>query len=428
MFLNKKSEPTMKMIRYISCVFASLMMMSTLLTSCDEDGNGMELDSPDGKPVVKYVRVADPDQSDSLLVSATLGSGIVIIGENLGGTREVWFNDQQATLTPTWVTNTSVFANVPSFAPNKVTDMIYLVDANGDTLAHPFVVAIPDPVIEAAVNEWPQEGENLVIMGNYFFAPLTVTFTGGVTGEVVSVSQTAIEVTVPDGATEGPVTVTTNFGEQESTFHLWDRRNTILNFDDKLANGWRIGLRENADNAIDGNYLVVRGNIAANQRDEGPGAPSASPLAMEYWGGNDASRDGNFYPLYPNSYRDYVLKFEAKINSWYGGHLNICFSTPEHTGNNQEIWSNSLNARAIWAPWTVEGEEVSTEGQWITVVVPLTEFQYYMGSGAQGVFYTPGQKFVETAAGSLSTWFLGSPENDGNFVEFYIDNIRIVEP
>ena len=200
-----------------------------------------------------------------------------------------------------------------------------------------------------------------------------------------------------------------------------------MNFDDLVANGWRIGKVENSDGPINGNYLVVRGDIEANQRDEGPGAPAESEFCMEYWGGKDPNRTENFYPLYPNSYRDYVLKFEAKINSWYGGYLNLCLSTPDHTDNNQEIWSNDLNARAIWGPWADDGEEYSTDGEWITVVIPMTDFHYYMDA-PDDVEYTPNQKFVEEAAGTFSTWLLGSPENSGNFVEFYIDNIRFVEP
>jgi hypothetical protein len=415
------------LLTVIGKIIPVLMMSAMLLiASCDEDGDGMNIETPNGDPVVDYVRLSDPATSDSLLVSATLGTGIVIVGKNLGGTREVWFNDKQASVTPTWVTNKTVFASVPSFAPSKVTNILYLVDANKDTLKHSFVVSIPEPELYSAKNEWPLSGENLVINGDYFFEPVTVTFTGGVVGEVVSVSQTQVEVAVPEGATEGPVTLATNFGSTESTFHVWDKRNVILNFDDKVANGWRIGLREDTDGPIDGKYLVVGGNIAKNQRDEGPGAPAESPLTMEYWGG-PAGRTENFYPLYPNSYRDYVLKFEAKVNKWYGGHLNLCLSTPTHSGSNQEIWSNSLNARAVWAPWVASGEEFSTDGEWITVVVPMSEFQYFMNAPAD-VEYTPGQKFIETAAGSFSTWLLGSKESSGNAVQFYIDNIRFVKP
>jgi hypothetical protein len=417
----------MKILRYISGMLIPCLLMGSLITSCEEDGNGLELDSPDGPPVIDYIRVTDPDASDSLLVSSELGGGIAIVGKNLGGTREIWFNDKQAILTPTLVTNRTILVNVPSIAPTTVTNIMYLVDADGNTLEHPFVVAIPAPELHSVKNEWPQEQENLIIQGNYFFEPVTVTFAGGVTGEVVSVSQTQVEVQVPDGATEGPIVLATNFGEATSRFHIWDRRNIILNFDDKRANGWRIGLVETGDGELDGNYLVIRDNVAANQRDEGPGAPAESPLAMEYWGGNDATRDGTFYPLYPNSYRDYAVKFEAKVKKWYGGYLNLCLSTPDHNGSNQEIWSNSLNARALWAPWTAEGEEFSTDEEWITVVVPMTAFQNYMGTEGSVVVYTPGMEFMESNVGSFSTWMLGSPENTGNAVEFYIDNIRFVE-
>lgn len=421
----------MKVLKNISRILVTCVIMGTLIvtTSCEQTGDGMHLETPDGAPVIEYIRVADPLKADSLIVSASLGTGIVLMGQNLGGTREVWFNDKQAIITPTWVTNKTVFVSVPSVAPSEITDILTLVDDKGKKLTYPFVVSIPPPELYNLKNEWPQEGENLIINGNYFFAPVTVTFSGGVVGEVISVSQTQVEVTVPAGATEGPIAVETNFGEGNSTFHVWDSRNIILNFDDKVGNGWRIGLAETGDGELDGNYLVVRGNIAANQRDEGPGAPAQSPFAMEYWGGNDATRDGNFYPLYPNSYRDYVMKFEAKIKKWYGGYLNLCLSTPDHAGNNQEIWGNALNARAIWGPWAEENAEISTDGQWITVVVPMTEFQYAMGTNDAGaVVYTPGQTFIEANAGSLSTWMLGSPENSGNEVEFYIDNIRFVEP
>lgn len=416
----------MNFLKYISSVLIIFLIGTLLITSCAED-DGVPLESPDGAPEISYIRVTDPDASDSLLVSATLGSGIAIVGDNLGAIQEVWFNDRRAILTPSWVTNQTILVNVPSIAPTVITNKIYLVDGSGDTLKHDFEVAIPAPEVVGARNEWPQPGENLVISGDYLFAPVTVTFEGGVQGEVVSITQTQVEVTVPDGATEGPVTVATNFGEVQSSFHVWDSRNIVLDFDNKVGNGWRIGMTDNVNGPIDDNYLVVGGNIGANERDEGPGAPQESSKMMEYWGGNDPDRTENFYPLYPNSYRDYVMKFEAKVVTWYGGYLNFCLAPPDHANSNQEVWSNSINARAIWGPWAEIGGEFTTDGQWITVVIPMTEFQYFIEvPGA--VEYAGGQQFVETAAGSLSTWMIGSPENDGNHIELYIDNIRFVQP
>ncbi len=418
--MNVKMKQT---IRYILLMVIPLVMAGVLITSCDEDEatNG-------GKPIVHYVRNTDVEKSDSLYAGAFLGGLVAIIGDNLENTKQIFFNDQEAELIPTYITNKSIIVNVPADAPEVVNNMMTLIFADGTTLEYPFEVNISAPEIVSMQNEYAFAGEVTSISGNYFFEPITVTFTGGATAEVMSVEQTEIQITIPEGAEVGPVTISTNFGETESTFYFRDNRNIILNFDDKVANGWRIGLVETGDGPVDGNYLVIRGDIAANQRDEGPGAPSESPFAMEYWGGNDASREGNFYPLYPGSYKEYVLKFEAKVKKWYGGHLNLCLSTPDHTGNNQEIWGNDLNARAIWAPWSEEDAEFTTGDTWMTVVIPMTEFQYSMGSGDDGVFYTPGLPFIETNVGSLSTWFLGSPENTGNAVEFYIDNIRFVEP
>ena len=53
-----------------------------------------------------YVRITRPESSDSLLVGAGQGQLIAIVGKNLQDAVEVWFNDQQAILTPTYITNT----------------------------------------------------------------------------------------------------------------------------------------------------------------------------------------------------------------------------------------------------------------------------------------------------------------------------------
>ena len=417
------------MIKYLSLkVIALLCVFAIAFISCEES-DGISLEEPGGQPSISYVRVPNPSSSDSLLVRANLGAEIVLVGENLGGTREIWFNDQEAAINPIWVTNKTIFVSIPNAAPTNVNDMILLVDASDDTLKYPFEVSIGEPLILSALNEWPQDGENLVINGNFFFEPATITYQGGVTGELVSVSQTQIEFTIPGGAQEGPVTIETNFGTTTSGFHLWDSRNIFLNFDDLNPNGWRIGNPETGDGEINGNYNAFRTNLGPNQRNEGPGSPSTSPNLFHYWGGGDPNRSENFYPNYPGSYRDHVLKFEAKVNTWFGGYLNICLAPPDHIDNNQEIWTNDLNARAIWGPWAAENAEFDTDGSWVTVVIPLTDFQYFTDGGDdEPIVYTPGQSFVESAAGSMSMWLVGSPENTENLVDFYIDNLRIVEP
>src|SRR5689334_197310 len=93
---------------------ALTIALTLLVSSCGEDGDGMSLESPNGDAAIEYVRLSDPVTSDSLIVSATLGTGIVLVGENLGGTRQIFFNDKEASITPTWVTNRTIFVSVPS--------------------------------------------------------------------------------------------------------------------------------------------------------------------------------------------------------------------------------------------------------------------------------------------------------------------------
>ena len=50
----------------------------TVYTSCEKDNTT-------GEPRIRYVRVTNPESSDSLLVGAGQGSLIAIIGENLQG-------------------------------------------------------------------------------------------------------------------------------------------------------------------------------------------------------------------------------------------------------------------------------------------------------------------------------------------------------
>ena len=338
-------------------VFA-VVMASAVFTSCDDDDlvNG-------GKPTIHYVRITDPTAADSLLAAAQLGNLIAIMGDNLANTRELWFNDQKASLIPTYITSTSILVNIPSKAPVEVTNKMRLVFSDGSELLYDFIVAIPAPVVSAMSNEYASAGENVEITGDYFFEPVTVTFTGGATGQLISAEQGAIEVMIPEGAEPGPVTVATNFGTTVSGFHYRDQRNIILNYDDLTAAGsWRPGPVQSED-GIDGNYLKLFGTLDANQRAE-------DNFESQFWG-HTRLPEGNLFVGEPE---DLVLKFEARVVDWYGSYLQICWG-PWNNAGNQEVWSN-LNGRGIWAPWEEGDDNFSTNGEWITVTIPLTEMKY----------------------------------------------------
>src|SRR5215510_14766691 len=85
-----------------------------LISSCKKEHSS-------ATPSISYVRVTNPTSSDSLLVGAGQGALIAIVGNNLQGCVQIWFNDQQAVLTPSYISNESIIVRVPAQIPQKVT-------------------------------------------------------------------------------------------------------------------------------------------------------------------------------------------------------------------------------------------------------------------------------------------------------------------
>src|SRR5215212_9656192 len=80
-----------------------------------------------GTPSISYVRVTRPESSDSLLVGAGQGQLIAIVGNNLQDAVQIWFNDQQARLTPTYITNTTILVSVPAQIPTTVNNTLKII-------------------------------------------------------------------------------------------------------------------------------------------------------------------------------------------------------------------------------------------------------------------------------------------------------------
>ena len=93
--------------------------VSLAIYSCKED------DAPNnGEPVIYYIRNPDPARSDSLYVGAPLGNLIAIVGDNLGGTTKIMFNDQEAEVNPNYVTDKSILVTVPPDAACANADLM----------------------------------------------------------------------------------------------------------------------------------------------------------------------------------------------------------------------------------------------------------------------------------------------------------------
>lgn len=316
-----------------------------LFSSCDKEESV-------GTPTVSYVRVTNPASSDSLLVGAGQGQLIAIVGNNLQDVVEIWFNDQQAMLTPTYITNTSILVRVPPQIPLSVSNTLRLVFRNGNELNHPFQVQISKPIVTGMLSEYVNQGDVATIFGNFFYAPVSVTFTGGVTGEIVSVKDRELDVRIPAGAQPGPITVRTNFGEAKSNFWFRDNRNIFISGDPH--EGWWpdylvTSPGPNDPPKINGNYYRYVKQVKAWTWDkpEVAGGP-ANSMPVHSKNIPDAAI------LKPE---DYNLKFEINTLKPYNANRIIINVALNSENNDHYVWQ---------APY-------DSKGQWNTITIPLEQ-------------------------------------------------------
>lgn len=369
-------------------VFVFLAFATTaMLTKCSDESSG-------GQPTISYIRVTDPASSDSLLVAAGQGQMVAVIGRNLQHTRQVWFNDQPAALTATFITSTSIIARVPSQIPEEITNEMKLVFANGESLTYDFTIDISKPTISRMKSEYVNTGEVATFYGDYFYEPVVVTFTGGVEGELVSVEDQVIGVKVPDGAQPGPVTITTNFGETETDFWFHDNRNIVASFDGTTNGLWHgpsyIVSSDEDIPVVDGKFIRMNRDLGAWAWFELYVGPSNSDVALEL---KNIPADAFANP------EDYNLKFEINTLASLTGATIRLYIGPDMPGERGSV-------HYIWQP------NIDTGGEWETIAIPWADV------------YAANNSFAYNPDGyGISFHFSGpSPVN----ANFGLDNMRVV--
>ncbi len=315
-----------------------------LYNACSDD------DTP-GTPSIDYVRITDPDSADSLIVSAGQGQLIAIMGENLGGAISIEFNNIEASLSIPYVTNSSILVRVPTDIPEEVTNQFVIFFNDGYTLTHDFTVAINKPSVTSMDCEYVNDGGVAVIHGNYFYEPISVIFPGDLEGEIVSVEDETIEVIVPEGATEGQISVKSTYGTGSSTFMFRDNRNIVIS-SDPFTGWWNADYvvsnpGEDDPELINGNYIRVNKTIGSWSWVEVAGGPAS---AM----GDISKNIPDEAILQPGLYS---LKFEVNTLLPYDNNM-IKFNFGLTSENNDAYQ---------WAP------PYDTEGEWKTVTIPFDE-------------------------------------------------------
>lgn len=115
------------------------------MISCEDEPDKYEVAG--GVPTVRYIRSPKASASDSLIVAATTGSSICLVGDNLRSIYELYFNDKKAVLNNSFMTDHTMIVDVPQTIPTLVSNKIYMVTQSKDTVTYDFEVTVPAPTL-----------------------------------------------------------------------------------------------------------------------------------------------------------------------------------------------------------------------------------------------------------------------------------------
>ena len=454
----------MKIKNINGALFAvALAAVSAGFTSCEDEPDKYEIAG--GTPTIDYVRPVDAASKDSLLTEASLNNTICIVGRNLRSVTKINFNDQAAVLNTSYMTDNTIIVTVPKNIPGKVTDKIYFITNNKDTLDYDFKTVVPAPTINGMSNEWAAPGEEVTIKGDYFLdyddSHLTIKVGDNYTipYEDLKISLNSIRFNMPeDMPKHEPITITTINGTTKAGFRYMDNRGMLFDFDtpwkeggDVLGNnGWHNRTITSDGTSLSGNYMVL-GETAMGS----DGKWNDGNFSFEYWPGS--WQDPETYSSRPrmqdladfSDWKNMSLKFEMcipKDNSWSAAPMQIYFGSVAQVslGNAgvKDIYGNVLAganntflkeqgklARAIYMPWqNTEDKLYNTEGKWVTVTIPLANFIYDF-DGNKGLSYSGVNDFS-----AFNIFIVKGAYNDANVFPtgvdcnpiIKIDNIRVV--
>ena len=249
-------------------------------------------------------------------------------------------------------------------------------------------------------NEWAKAGETVTITGKYFMDVKSVSMPGADVANFTVDDSEHISFKVPDGATPGPINVTTESGSANSTFQYLDQRNMLFDFDGlrggfAIGNGWRAPatghLHNDGDDAfpgVDGSYLWLGGKDPASGWNE-------DEFSFDYWNSTDPSSSIpplSSLPAFDAYIKKFgigglTLKFECYVptsNPWKNCSMQLMFSSSSVVSNenmNNTYFSDTAVPRALWTPWKDTGS-FDTGDKWQTISIPLSEFTLTHGAAA----------------------------------------------
>ena len=358
-----------------SLLVASALLMVLVLGACkDEDEISV------GPPTIERVRSTDPTTADSAFTSATLGSTLAIMGNNLLGTQQVYLNDYPLGVNTAYVTNNTVIVtvgdSVPTVATNPdVPNTLRLVNKAGEAIME-FQTLPPAPQVTQVKNQYVKAGDDLTLFGRYFYFVDTVYFPGEdvyvTSGIETNAGGSSLTVKVPDNVdfSEGQsIRVVTKSGGSATNRNtqIFAGKGMVADFDTNGALewpwNWGWGISGEMIQPSQPGISSLEGSFAGmNQAFPASGGwNNDKVINLVNWGGAQILPEGEGYePSAPAA--NFDIRVEIAINT------NTAIN-----GLELQFWLQDINGNELSYNVPLSNFVKNTDGSWYTVSTNLSQ-------------------------------------------------------
>ncbi len=451
----------MKTLRYIWML--CLAVVAVGFTSCDDD------DEASGSSAITvtqiYLEDADATVTDRPVDFVRLGQTIRIEGSGFKGLKELYINGYETYFNTAYVTNTNMIVSVSTDTP--VTDAdpearntIRFVKS-GTEYVYEFDIRAASPVITSVDNTLPQPGETVTVYGENLQETTLVTLPDGT--QVTDITNAPEDeegewfsfVMPRDVSSYGALTITCANGTAKTAEYFNNRTCMVLDFDGTGTQGaWNwseTGSMINDKDLVDDPLGTGRGTVLKIIPDrllQAGGIAASKARATECWtaGKDDATGMDDWSRMYEfisdtTLLTDVAFQFDIYVpDSWVGtGHIQLCLMNNFNFGGIGSDDDSDSKQCAFYCPWIVDGKAVpfSTEGKWMTVTIPFSEFGKYAAEVENGDAPTFAEVVADRNAATYSNFGMGFVNTDFTLdglevkstickQEIYIDNWRVV--
>jgi hypothetical protein len=384
------------------------ILVILLLVACENDDMN--------KPVITGVRNYATSPNDSVLQTLQPGQWIVLTGHNLSGATQIVINGVPAVFNYTLFSDTYAVVQVPAVIPFPIIpaekqNTIEYVTKQGSTI-FPFSVTAPAPTVTAISNENANMGDLVTISGTNLFLLTKLLYAGiEITDYTSSNDGTYVSFILPELNGSGPVVVENKSGGYSTFFNVNDPTGILCNFDDVNTLSWGPTV-DNSSTTFPsnrGNYAILRNTgLSANNSSWWEGDRGINTNAVQ-WVPVDSLNV---------AVDEYAVKFEINVpGKWNGTSLFI-------------LKDYNWNYLARFEPWNLGNGKttaVSTNGYWVTVTIPFTQFRKDNG---KGTVPPAGLKDMlgDNGNGSFHIYTINdSSAPSATGLNMAIDNIRVVK-